>query len=233
MGGVFYTPHLVNPEQLPSQFKEAASKSGQGDAVRVPIDPQNWITITDAMAHVLNPGGTGVASHIQGVDFAGKTGSTQRVSHHYLETHGLKEKNLKGDLKGNGWFAGVTPRRNPEIVVVVYFEGGEHGPLAARIGAQVVKAFVEKQRRLRNNPMLFSDKADPGSVPIAGVWNQPDSIAHHDVDGDADGAHAQNAEDQDDAGESRLQGGTLLIPVKRSKAAKPAAPLTFGSAGAN
>jgi len=233
MGGVFYTPHLVNPEQLPSQFKEAASKSGQGDAVRVPIDPQNWITITDAMAHVLNPGGTGVASHIQGVDFAGKTGSTQRVSHHYLETHGLKEKNLKGDLKGNGWFAGVTPRRNPEIVVVVYFEGGEHGPLAARIGAQVVKAFVEKQRRLRNNPMLFSDKADPGSVPIAGVWNQPDSIAHHDVDGDTDGAHAQDADGQGDAGESRLQGGTILIPVKRSKAAKPATPLAFGSAGAN
>src|SRR6476646_5648511 len=233
MGGVFYTPHLVNPEQLPSQFKEAASKSGQGDAVRVPIDPQNWITITDAMAHVLNPGGTGVASHIQGVDFAGKTGSTQRVSHHYLETHGLKEKNLKGDLKGNGWFAGVTPRRNPEIVVVVYFEGGEHGPLAARIGAQVVKAFVEKQRRLRNNPMLFSDKADPGSVPIAGVWNQPDSIGHHDVDGDADGADAQNAGGQGDAGESRLQGGTLLIPVSRSKMASPAKPLAFGSAGAN
>ena len=205
MGGTFYRPHVIDPEQLPPQFKEASlQSSNQPGVVHVPIATQNWITITDAMAHVLNPGGTGVASHIQGVDFAGKTGSTQKVSHHYLETHGLKEKNLKGDLKGNGWFGGVTPRRNPEIVVVVYFEGGEHGPLAARIGAQVVKAFVEKQRRIRNNPTLFSDKADPGSVPIAGVWNNP--LGGDDHPGESG-----------DTAEDHLQGGTFLIRMERGR----------------
>jgi penicillin-binding protein 2 len=223
MGGVFYKPHLVNPEQLPPQFKEAAIKSGQDDVVRVPLDPQNWITVTDAMAHVLNPGGTGVASHIQGVDFAGKTGSTQRVSHHYLETHGLKEKNLKGDLKGNGWFAGVTPRRNPEIVVVVYFEGGEHGPLAARIASQVIKVFVDKQRRVRNNPLLFSDKVDPGSVPIAGVWNNP-------LGGDGNEADSAEAEDH-------IQGGTFLLKMERRRsgpsAVKGATALAIGRTGAD
>jgi penicillin-binding protein 2 len=226
MGGTFYRPHLVNSEQLPPQFKEVGLQiGGQPDVVHVPIDPQNWITITDAMAHVLNPGGTGVASHIQGVDFAGKTGSTQKVSHHYLETHGLKEKNLKGDLKGNGWFAGVTPRRNPEVVVVVYFEGGEHGPLAARIGAQVVKAFVEKQRRVRNNPMLFSDKADPGSVPIAGVWNNP--LGGDDHPGESG-----------DSAEDHIQGGTFLVNMERgrnkfSPAPRVPAALVIGRAGAD
>lgn len=204
MGGTFYRPHIVSPEQLPEQFQHLAQpEGGQPDVVHLPIDNQSWITITDAMAHVLNPGGTGVASHIQGVDFAGKTGSTQKVSHHYLETHGLKEKNLKGDLKGNGWFAGVTPRRNPELVVVVYFEGGEHGPLAARIGAQVVKAFVEKQRRIRNNPMLFSDKVDPASVPIAGVWNNP-------MGGDEQPDESADAED-------RLQGGTFRVKMDKTR----------------
>jgi penicillin-binding protein 2 len=199
MGGTFYRPHVMNPDQLPAQFKDLnAPGGGQPDVVHVPIDPQNWVTITDAMAHVLNPGGTGVASHIQGVDFAGKTGSTQLVSHQFLEAHGQKGKSIKKEFKGNGWFAGVTPRRNPELVVVVYFEGGEHGPLAARVGSQVVKAFVEKQRRVRNNPMLFSDKADPGEVPIAGVWNNPMG-----GDGHTDAAEA----------EDHVQGGTFMVKV--------------------
>jgi penicillin-binding protein 2 len=231
MGGTFYRPHVVNPEQLPEQFKNTTAQTTP-EVVHVPIDPQNWITITDAMAGVLNPGGTGVASHIQGVDFAGKTGSTQLVSHQFLEAHGQKIKSLSKEFKGNGWFAGVTPRRNPEIVVAVLFEGGEHGPLAARVASQVIKAYVEKQRRLRNNPMLFSDKADPGSVPIAGVWNQPDSIGHpkaHDADEHADAA-------QDAADENGLHGGTVLMKVGRTRLDKArlrklAQPVSLGIAG--
>jgi penicillin-binding protein 2 len=226
MGGTFYRPHLVNSDQLSPQFKDVAmSPGGQPDVVHVPIDPQNWITITDAMANVLNSVGTGVASHIQGVDFAGKTGSTQKVSHQYLESHGLKTKGLKAELKGNGWFAGVTPRRNPELVVVVFFEGGEHGPLAARVGAQVVKAFVEKQRRVRNNPMLFSDKADPGSVPIAGVWNNP--LGGDDHPGESG-----------DSAEDHLQGGTFLVKMEKGRSrpapsARVPVALAIGRAGAD
>ncbi len=224
MGGNLVRPHLVNPDQVPQQYREVGLQAGnQPDVAHVPIDPQNWITITDAMAHVLNPGGTGVASHIQGVDFAGKTGSTQKVSHHYLQIHGIKESALKGDLKGNGWFAGVTPRRNPEIVVVVYFEGGEHGPLAARIASQVIKVFVDKQRHMRNNPMLFSDKVDPGSVPIAGVWNNP-------VGGD------EHPGESGDAAKDHIQGGTFLVKMDHrpsgSHAVKVNAAFAVGHAGA-
>jgi len=205
MGGTFYRPHVVNPADLPKNFP-AQELSGVPEVVHVPIEQQNWITITNAMADVLSPIGTANASHIQGVDFAGKTGSTQKVSHQYLESHGLKTKGLKGDLRGNGWFAGVTPRRNPELVVVVFFEGGEHGPLAARVGAQVVKAFVEKQRRVRKNPTLFSDKVDPGSVPMAGVWSTPEPGDDHDQE-------ATEASDH-------LQAGTFLVKMGRRKAAR-------------
>jgi penicillin-binding protein 2 len=199
MGGTFYRPHVVNTDDLPQEFKNIA-QSDVPEVVHVPLNPRDWITITDAMANVLNPIGTAAASHIQGVDFAGKTGSTQKVSHQFLASHGLKESQLKSELKGNGWFAGVTPRRNPEVVVVVYFEGGEHGPLAARIAAQVMKVFVEKQRRVRNNPTLFSDKADPGSVPMAGVWNFPSIGDEHPGPSEA---------------EDHLQGGTFLVKVPR------------------
>jgi len=44
----------------------------------------------------------------------------------------LRAKHTKNDdFAQNGWFVGFTPRRNPEIIVVVLFEGGEHGKLAA------------------------------------------------------------------------------------------------------
>src|SRR5581483_10191263 len=75
----------------------------------------------------------------------------------------------KSKFKDNGWFAGVEPRRNPEIVVCALLEEGEHGYLAARVAAQVIKAYVDKQRR---SPSKM-EKAD-GKVEIGGVWNAPD-----------------------------------------------------------
>ncbi len=70
----------------------------------------------------------------------------------------------------------VAPRRrSPEIVVAVLFEGGEHGQFAARIAAQVVKAYVEKQRR-QPTKVAESNK----KVEIGAVWNSvsPDDSEH-------------------------------------------------------
>ncbi len=78
----------------------------------------------------------------QGMDIAGKTGSAQVVSLATRAKHAHDEA-----LAQNGWFVGFTPRRNPDIIVCTLFEGGEHGKLAARIATQVIKAFVDKQRR--------------------------------------------------------------------------------------
>ena len=90
------------------------------------------------------------------MDFAGKTGSAQTVSN-------AARKILKGkQYNDNSWFVGVTPRRNPDIVVCVLFEGGEHGKLAASLAAQVVKAFVDKQRKVLNN---YAYAAPPGTTP--------------------------------------------------------------------
>jgi len=178
------------PQGFP-QFKVAADQ----DVSHVKIDPQAWLTITDAMAGVVNPGGTAPSAHLQGVDFAGKTGSAQVISNTLRKSKGGAGK----QFKDNGWFAGVTPRRNPEIVVCVLLEQGEHGYLAARIVSQVIKAYVDKQRRIHNNPMLFSDKTDPGSVPVAGFWNTPD--------GDHDHGEVENASSD------HLQGGTLMVRV--------------------
>src|SRR5579862_6032496 len=140
-GGLLVRPHVTNPGDLPPNVVPA---SDIPDQVKVPIDAQNWETITDAMSNVVNPIGTAPSAHLQGIDFAGKTGSAQTIS------NALKAKiaNGKTKFKDNGWFVGVEPRRNPEVVVAVLLEEGEHGYLAARAASQVIKAYVEKQRRI-------------------------------------------------------------------------------------
>jgi penicillin-binding protein 2 len=159
-GGKLHRPHVAFPEQLPpGNIVPIADDNGE---VSVTIDPKNWETITDAMANVVSPIGTANSAHLQGIDFAGKTGSAQTIS------NALKAKiaNGKSKFKDNGWFVGVEPRRSPEIVVCALLEEGEHGYLAARVASQVIKAYVEKQRR-QPTKMAKSD----GKVEIGAVWN--------------------------------------------------------------
>ncbi|MGE5324751.1 MAG: penicillin-binding protein 2, partial [Actinomycetota bacterium] len=138
MGGNLYRPHVVRPEDLPPEFRRLAH-SALPDVVHVPIDPQAWLTITNAMAQVVQPGvGTAGMEHLEGIDFAGKTGSAQVISNTLRKAKGFSSK----QYNDNGWFVGVAPRRNPGIVVCALLQHGEHGYLAARVAAQVVKAYV-------------------------------------------------------------------------------------------
>jgi penicillin-binding protein 2 len=161
MDGKLQKPHVAFPDELAKYGVQNAAKIQS--ETQVPIDPQNWETITDAMAQVVEPGvGTAPSAHLNGIDFAGKTGSAQTMSNTLAKKIGHR-------VRDNGWFVGVTPRRNPEIVVGVLLEEGEHGYLAARASAQVIKAYVEKQRARQNNQNLYRAAAAPGMerLPVA------------------------------------------------------------------
>jgi penicillin-binding protein 2 len=171
MGGRMVVPHVINPTEVPPSYVEAGHYT---EVKNVSIDPNGWTSITDAMSRVLLPEGTAPSAHVPGIDIAGKTGSAQIVS---LATR-AKFKNSEA-LAQNGWFVGFTPRRNPDIVVCVLFQGGEHGRLAARLATQVIKAYVEKQKRTPQK-MVEKPKAS-GTVDIGGLWSEPES----DTDKDA------------------------------------------------
>jgi penicillin-binding protein 2 len=181
-GGVLVRPHVTNPRDLPANVIPA---SATPDEVKVPIDPQNWEIITDAMSNVVNPIGTAPSAHLQGIDFAGKTGSAQTISNAAKARLGAFGKQK---FKDNGWFVGVEPRRNPEIVVCTLLEEGEHGYLAARTAAAVIKAYVEKERRAPNKVAQSNTK-----VEIGAVWN----------DSNPDGS------------EDALRGGRFVIDVSK------------------
>jgi len=193
MGGRMVVPHVINPTDMPPGYVEASHLT---EVKNVAIDPNGWNFITDAMSRVLLPEGTAPSAHVPGIDIAGKTGSAQIVS---LATR-AKFKNSE-DLAQNGWFVGFTPRRNPDIVVCVLFQGGEHGRLAARLATQVIKAYVDKQRR--NPPKMADQPKTGGKVEIGGVWTLPDS----------------------NEGKDRVQGGRFFItPDEKRPIVAVAAP---------
>ena len=165
MDGRLVTPQVADPTGLPSNYLEV---NHYNEVKNVPVDANGWTLITDAMSRVLLPEGTAPSAHIPGIDIAGKTGSAQVVS---LATRAKHQNNE--DLAQNGWFVGFTPRRNPDIVVGVLFQGGEHGRLAARLATEVIKAYVDKQRR---QPTGLADgkPSSDGKAEIGAIWTSPD-----------------------------------------------------------
>ena len=69
-GGVLKRPHVVEPDQLPADYRHAIYDSypGSGNAT-IPMSPAVWETITDGMALTTNSG-TAAASHLANIDFA-------------------------------------------------------------------------------------------------------------------------------------------------------------------
>jgi len=172
-GGHMVRPHTVFPDELPEDFRKALNDSfpGTGEAY-VPIDPQNWTIITDGMAAVTQPAyfHTAGSAHLEGIDIAGKTGTAQQMSHAALE------KTNKGrSTFPNVWFVGVVPRRNPELVVCVLWQQGEFSYYPARLGAQVIAAYVDKKRRTAGNlpPEKASTAAPAKPVEVGAVWTTP------------------------------------------------------------
>jgi penicillin-binding protein 2 len=63
---------------------------------------------------------------------------------------------------------GMAPRRNPDIVVAVLWENGNWGANSAKLAAQVIDAYVNKQRR-RDNNLRIAEIPKPAPAPAAPV----------------------------------------------------------------
>ena len=128
MGGVWFKPHLVKePARLDPPRKEK-------------LDTLNVQRVVSGMYGVVNEGGTGYLARLPGVELCGKTGTAQIASNEYVKAHKQER-----DFTDNAWFVGFAPRENPEIVVVALLEGGGHGPAAAPIVRDVIKAYFDKK----------------------------------------------------------------------------------------
>lgn len=174
-GGRFHQPHLLLSD------KPAAE-------IDFPISDTTVDTVTEGMYGVVNePGGTAVASKLSGIELCGKTGSAQVISE-----QGLQRAGKKAELKDNAWFVGFAPRQNPEIVVSVLVQGGEHGGAAAApIARDVIKAYYDKKQG-RIPPQQLTTQAVPPGIPpsfatqAAARASKPDVEAEESVPSNPD-----------------------------------------------
>jgi penicillin-binding protein 2 len=171
-GGVLKRPHVVFPDEIPADLKDYYKDQfpGSGDQV-VHIDPANWEVVTDAMTQVTTMGGTAGLAHLEGIDFAGKTGSAQIVSNAYKASVGGGAR-----LNDTAWFVGMSPRRNPEIAVVVMWQNGSEGYFSARLAAHVIEAYVNKERLRDHNLMQVAAKTNPTPAATPAVPAKEKSV---------------------------------------------------------
>lgn len=165
-GGVLKRPHVVFPSELSPEMRQFIHDNfpGSGDAT-VPITPANWDIITNGMYNAVNgPGGTAAGAHLDNIDFAGKTGTAEVVSH----SAGMKSLG-SGNARADSWFVGVAPRRNPDIIVVVLWQHGGWGSYSAPIAARVVEAYIDKERRMDHNLVAENQK----KMEVGAVWSNP------------------------------------------------------------
>lgn len=129
IGGKWYRPHTLKGAK-PELVREGH------------FDPDNVTQVVSGMSAVVNEGGTGHAAALPNIKVGGKTGTAQLASNQLL-----KGTAAGREMKDNAWFMGFAPVEAPEIVVVALFESGEHGPRAAPIVRDVLKAYFDKKAR--------------------------------------------------------------------------------------
>lgn len=94
---------------------------------------------------VQNPKGTGRIAYIKGIDISGKTGTAQVVGR--KNNPDLSEKDLPDHFKAHAWFVAYAPSVDPQIVVAVLVEHGEHGSSAAApIAREIIRTYLEKDK---------------------------------------------------------------------------------------
>ncbi len=137
--GKYHQPHTV--------WATVDKTTGSVDTLSFPtrniqIRPENWAIVREGMRRaVMEPGGTGGAARIQGVNVAGKTGTAQNP-------HG----------KDHAWFVGFAPFDHPRIAICVLIENaGFGGTAAAPVAGKCMERYLFGQL-IRNPPPAPRDQ---------------------------------------------------------------------------
>jgi len=124
-GGVWCQPHLL------LKAEDFTGKILTGEVIskkKLPLSDATISVLKQALYGAVNePGHTGGAARIQGVEVCGKTGTAQNP-------HG----------KDHSWFAGFSPLNNSAIAVAVLVENAGHGSeVAAPMAGKMMQRYLE------------------------------------------------------------------------------------------
>ncbi|MCH8274444.1 MAG: penicillin-binding protein 2 [Armatimonadetes bacterium] len=125
--GHAFRPHLLR-SKVSMAHDAAADTTPRKVAAQVQLSDLWWERILRAMEGVVTTG-TGSAARIEGISFAGKTGSAEQG----------------GDRESHAWFIGFAPSRDPKIAIAVILESaGQGGRAAAPVAKKIVERYLKR-----------------------------------------------------------------------------------------
>lgn len=142
-GGKLFKPNFL--KRIETHHGEILKEPQPKLMGEVKVQPKNLALIEKGLWAVVNsPRGTARGSRIPGVDFAGKTGTSQviRLSADKIYS---KCENMQYRFRHHAVFAGYAPIKDPEIAVAVIGEhacSGSRG--AAPVASAVIRAYLAK-----------------------------------------------------------------------------------------
>ncbi len=123
--GTSYRPHLVRALRNPVDKSEQPVKPQI--LHEIAATPEFWAVMREALVNVVDHG-TAQRGKISGVEWAGKTGSTE--FQHGKKTH--------------AWFVGFAPAEQPKIAICVLIEDAGHGgDFSAPIAKEIVQRYLD------------------------------------------------------------------------------------------
>jgi len=150
-GGVRYRPSVLS--RVETMEGDVVFQAAPQEIGRLPISPRNLKIVQQGIWGAVNGDhGTARRVHLNDIEIAGKTGTSQVVGRKdsgddYTPPH----------LRPHAWFVCYAPFDAPKIAIAVVVENGEHGSSAAGpIAREMVKTYL---RKLPNSRKLADDGA--------------------------------------------------------------------------
>ena len=132
----------------PSLFKEQKGLKPQ----KIPLKEEYLNLIREGMVAVVNsPGGTAKKVKFEEFTVAGKTATSQVISHKTLETMDNETKANK-IFQNHAWFVAFGPAEDPEISVLALVEhGGGGSKAAAPVVRKILSYYIDNIYKPKNN----------------------------------------------------------------------------------
>jgi penicillin-binding protein 2 len=143
--GFYYTPHIIKAigkrDNLNKEFSEKHYCK---------VDSQYFAVVIEGMHDVMQAGGTGAESHVEGIEICGKTGTAQNP-------HG----------KNHSIFIAFAPKDNPRIAVAVVVENAGFGATyAAPMASLIIEKYINREVKRKNieQSMISGNIVNKGKV---------------------------------------------------------------------
>ncbi len=132
----------------PSLFKEQKGLK----PLQIPLKEEYLSLIREGMVAVVNsPGGTAKKVKFEEFTVAGKTATSQVISHKTLETMDNETKANK-IFQNHAWFVAFGPAEDPEISVLALVEhGGGGSKAAAPVVRKILSYYIDNIYKPKNN----------------------------------------------------------------------------------